>query len=79
MQKKRQKERVQNNFLNENPEYHLLYYQLLKEAKFWNNSGQYWLGKEAEKKAAGLLNGQLEQATTITKTEQFFFKTNRIH
>ena len=46
MQKKKQRGRVENNFLNEHPEYHLLYYQLLKQATFWNNSGQYWLGKE---------------------------------
>tara|TARA_Y100000996_G_scaffold191366_1_gene149689 strand:- start:2213 stop:2437 length:225 start_codon:yes stop_codon:yes gene_type:complete len=73
------KHKTKENFLITYPEYNILYQSLLKEARMWNNSGQYWLGKEAEKKAAGLLNGQLEQATTITKTEQFFFKTNRIH
>tara|TARA_B100001094_G_C18189868_1_gene806381 strand:- start:4489 stop:4713 length:225 start_codon:yes stop_codon:yes gene_type:complete len=73
------KHKTKENFLITYPEHNILYQSLLKEARMWNNSGQYWLGKEAEKKAAGLLNGQLEQAMTITKTEQFFFKTNRIH
>ena len=66
------------NFLISNPEYNILYQNILKEARIWNNSGQYWLGKEAEKKAMGLLNGGLEQAKVITKTEQFFFKTSRL-
>ena len=68
-----------DNFLISNPEYNILYQNLLKEERVWNNSGQYWLGKEAEKKAIGLLNGNLEQAKVITKTEQFFYKTNKFH
>ena len=48
-----------NNFLEENPEYHLKYYELLKEATIWNNSGQYWLGKEANRRASCLLQGDV--------------------
>ena len=77
MQKKRQRQRVQNNFLNENPEYHLLYYQLLKDAKFWNNSGQYWLGKETYQRAQHLLNGEVEQSKKPIQSERLYYeKTN---
>tara|TARA_B100000575_G_scaffold258184_1_gene229616 strand:- start:1311 stop:1568 length:258 start_codon:yes stop_codon:yes gene_type:complete len=71
---KRQKERVQNNFLNEHPEYHLLYYQLLKEAKFWNNSGQYWLGKETYQRAKHLLNGEVEQSMKPIQSERLYYE-----
>ena len=27
-----------NNFLEENPEYHLKYYELIKDARIWNNT-----------------------------------------
>lgn len=71
------KHKVKENFLINNPEYNILYQNLLKEARIWNNSGQYWLGREAEKKALALLNGRPDEASTITKTEQFFFKTKK--
>ena len=48
-----------NNFLEENPEYHLKYYELIKDARIWNNSGQYWLGKEATRRAKCLLQGDI--------------------
>jgi len=72
------KYKTKDNILITNPEYNILYQTLIKEARMWNNSGQYWLGKEAEKKALTLLNGNIDEARTITKTERFFFKTKRI-
>ena len=74
MQKKKQRERVENNFLNEHPEYHLLYYQLLKQATFWNNSGQYWLGKETYQRAKHLLNGEIEQSKKPIQSERLYYE-----
>ena len=50
----------QNNFLLENPEYHLKYLELLKESRIWNNSGQYWMGRESMRRANCLLKGDIE-------------------
>jgi len=57
---------------------HHRYNELLKEARIWNNSGQYWLGREAEILAEQLLKGNKSAATKIVKTEQHFRKTRRI-
>ena len=78
MQKKSQRNHVENNFLIKHPEYHLLYYQLIKEAKFWNNSGQYWLGKETYQRAQHLLNGEVEQSMKPIQSERLYYeKRNR--
>ncbi len=68
------------NFLEEYQEYNLIYQNLLKEARIWNNSGQYWLANEASKKASQLLNGNTDGCDVATKTENFFYNkyTGRI-
>ena len=68
------------NFLEEYPEYNLIYQRLLKEARIWNNSGQYWLADESTKKASQLLNGTTDGSERATKTENFFYNkyTGRI-
>ena len=60
------------------PDLHHRYQELLKEARIWNNSGQYWLGREAEILAEQLLKGNKSAATKIVKTEQHFQKTRRL-
>ena len=46
----------ESHLLETQPEYNLIYQRLLKEARVWNNSGQYWLGAESIRKAKELLN-----------------------
>ena len=53
------------------------YYELLKEARVWNNSGQYWLGTQCEILAGKLLRGEESAVTTIIKTEDHFYKTKK--
>ena len=53
------------------------YSELLKEARIWNNSGQYWLGKQCEILAGKLLRGEESVVTTIIKTEDHFYKTKK--
>ena len=60
MNNRRHQHRAQNTFLQDNPEYHAKYYELLKEARVWNNTAQYWLGREADRRAACLLKGDVE-------------------
>ena len=56
----------------------LNYNRLIKEARNWNNSGQYWLGRESEILAEQLLNGKEEAATKVVRSEQLFQKTKRM-
>jgi len=57
---RRSKHRQSNTFLQDNPEYHLKYNELLKEARIWNNSAQYWMSLEAGRRAKCLLNGDID-------------------
>ena len=57
--KRKTRENQSSNFLIQNPEYHLKYYELLKEESIWNNSGQYWLCAEASRRAKCLENGDV--------------------
>lgn len=60
-----------------NPHCHHRYYELLKEARTWNGSGQYLLAKECEILATKLLNGSKEHVNVIVKTENNFYKTQK--
>ena len=53
------------------------YSELMKESRIWNNSGQYWLGKQCEILANKLLAGDTSAFTTIVKTEGHFYKTKK--
>ena len=68
MKKKREK-----HFLELNDNYHLIYKRLLKEADFWNNSGQYWLGKETYLRAVNLLNGDIDNYKKPIRSESLYF------
>ena len=57
--------------------YLLRYSELMKEARIWNNSGQYWLGKQCEIFANKLLAGNTSYFTHIVKTEEHFYKTKK--
>ena len=57
---------------------HHRYQELLKESRIWNNSGQYWLGREAEILAEQLLKGDKSAATIIVRTEQHVRGTRRL-
>ena len=50
------------------------YNELLKESRYWNSMGQYWLGKECESLSQQLLNGDESVMNTIIKTETYIFK-----
>ena len=37
------------------------YKRLVKQAKIWNDTGQYWLGKECERRANAILNENIDE------------------
>ena len=61
------------HFLEQNPQYHLKYNELLKEARIWNNSGQYWLGKEANRRANCLLLGDITGYEKVTHSHELHY------
>ena len=69
MRKKREE-----HFLELNPGYNIEYYRLLRDAKIWNSQGQYWLGREAERRANSLLRGDIKEYERVTHSEELYFK-----
>ena len=61
------------HFLELNPEYHLKYAELQKEIRIWNNSGQYWLAKEADRRAKCLLNGNIDDYNKQTHSHDLAY------
>jgi hypothetical protein len=55
-------------FLERNPEHNLTYHRLLKEERMWLGQGQYWLSKEAGRRAKCLLDGDVEGSKVVTVT-----------
>ena len=53
------------------------YNELCKEARTWNNMGQYWLAKATQIQADQLFNGKILCKDIIIKTEDFFWKTKK--
>ena len=65
--------KLEPHFLEQNPQYHLKYNELLKEARIWNNSGQYWLGKEANRRANCLLLGDITGYEKVTHSHELHY------
>jgi len=54
------------------PEYNVIYHQLRKEARIWNSTGQYWLGKECSRRAEALLRGDIEQYNAVKHSHELY-------
>ena len=75
----RRRNKLEPHLLETQPEYNLIYQRLLKEARVWNNSGQYWLGAESMRKAKELLNGNTDSCEIATRTEVYFYNKNTMN
>ena len=53
------------------------YNELCKEARVWDNMGQYWLAKQTDLLAKQLLQGDASVVNDIVKTEDHFWKTKK--
>jgi len=62
------------SFIELNPEYHLIYNQLRKEARIWNSTSQYWLGNECNRRADALLRGDIAQYKIVKHSHELYFK-----
>jgi hypothetical protein len=67
----------QISFLETSPYYTIKYNELLKEARIWNSTSQYFLGCEAERRAKCLLNGNIKGYEQRKHSEELFFIKNK--
>tara|TARA_Y100000817_G_C16858442_1_gene544922 strand:+ start:2522 stop:2773 length:252 start_codon:yes stop_codon:yes gene_type:complete len=65
--------------MQDDSELALLYIELLKNEKYWRNSGQYYIARNYEMRAKSLLNGDIEGAKVPVKTEGFYCPTKKIN
>jgi len=77
MNKRRNNNRTKKHFLETDSQSMLLYQNLLKNEKYWRNSGQYYLAKEYEKRAKLLMNGDIKNASVVVKTEGMYCPTRK--
>ena len=77
MNKRRNNNRTKKHFFETDSQSMLLYQNLLKNEKYWRNNGQYYIAKEYEKRAKLLLNGDIENASLVVKTEGMYCPTRK--
>jgi len=61
-----------------NPEYLVIYNELMKQHRFWNSSGQYFMARECGSKAKQLLSENLEGFNQSVKPEGLYCPTKKI-
>jgi len=69
IRKKHPPHKYGDTFLEKNVNYMLIYNELLKDERVWSNSGQYWLAKEAGRRAKCLLDGDVDGYVQWKKSE----------
>ena len=57
--------------------YFIQYNQLLRDMNVWNGSGQYWLGKECERRANCLLKNDIPGYEQVKHSDELFYKTKK--
>ena len=70
-------QKPEKHFLEENIDYHIKYIELCKQARVWQNSSQYWLAKECERRAQCLMNGS-DDGLIPVRSEKLLQKTKRL-
>ena len=63
-------------FIEQNAEYLIAYHDLRKQEKMWQDQSQYWLSKEAGRRANALLRGDLAEYQSQKHTEHLYVKVN---
>ena len=63
-------------FVEQNPEYLLAYHELRKQEKMWQDQSQYWLSREAGRRANALLLGNLSEYQSQKHSEHLYVKVN---
>tara|TARA_B110000902_G_scaffold211688_1_gene242517 strand:+ start:85 stop:324 length:240 start_codon:yes stop_codon:yes gene_type:complete len=73
MRKKRNHFKKEPHFFLKEPEYLLQYLELIKNEKYWRNSGQYHMAKECERRAKCLLNKDMIGFLSVEHSEHLLY------
>ena len=63
-------------FIEQNAEYLISYHDLRKQEKMWQDQSQYWLSKEAGRRADALLRGDLAEYHAQKHSDELYVKVN---
>jgi len=69
--------RMKKHLFETEPIYLLKYLEMLKEEKYWNNSGQYYMARECRKRAMCLEKENIGGYESYQKTENLYCPTKK--
>jgi hypothetical protein len=70
--------KIKIHLFETNPEYNLIYQNLLKQERVWASTGQYFMAKEYERRAARLLNEDISEINKPIPTESLHCPTKKL-
>jgi len=73
----RNKRKKTVHYFEKNPEYLLLYLDMLKQERYWRGQGQYYMARECQGRAAHLVNEKISEYNSYTKTENLYCPTKK--
>ena len=59
------------------PEYLILYLDMLKQEKYWRTQGQYYMARECQRRAFNLRSEKIDEYNTYLKTENLYCPTKK--
>ena len=71
--------KTEPHYFTKEPEYLLLYNELLKNESYWRGSGQYFMAQECQRRAKCLLDGNIEGYKQVVHSEKLFFPTKKFY
>tara|TARA_B110000495_G_C22681369_1_gene402169 strand:- start:310 stop:537 length:228 start_codon:yes stop_codon:yes gene_type:complete len=71
------KRKIKIHLFQTNPEYNLIHQDLLKQERVWANTGQYFMAKECESRAARLLNEDISEINNPIPTQNLQCPTRK--
>lgn len=78
-----QKRRRRNNHSNKkhlfetDPNYLILYLDMLKQEKYWRTQGQYYMARECQRRAFNLRSEKIDEYNSYLKTESLYCPTKK--
>mgnify|MGYP001163727679 CR=1 FL=1 len=73
------KREIKKHLFETEPEYLIIYLDLLKQERIWRNTGQYYLAKVCLGRALQLLNGDITEAHKVVSSEGLYCPVRKDH
>lgn len=75
--KKKKREPSKPHYFLQQPEYLILYLDMLKQERYWRTQGQYYMARECYRRAINLVQGKIDEYNKYTKTENLYCPTRK--